>query len=192
MEAKFDYASGHHNSPGRYFLELPLYLLPWTILAAYALEAAWRGARRASARRAAWRFALCVAFPGLLVLSLATTARSIYAAPCMIGFALLMALAIERLALDTAAARRVLVGTAVLLLLLAFAVLGAQRRTAMVAVARALAAVSPELMHRGSRRRLVRRASVSLRDQRARRASRCLRSCRSLQSPGACCCRWAC
>ena len=128
MEAQYDYASGHHNSPGRYLLELPLYVLPWTLLAAYALEAAWRGsrgARAASARRAAWRFALCVAIPGLLVLSIASTARSIYAAPCMIGFALLMALAIERLAVDSAAARRVLSGTALLLLLVALAVLGA-------------------------------------------------------------------
>lgn len=133
MEAQYDYASGHRNSPGRYLFELPLYLLPWTVLAAYSLEAAWRGARKAGgatgaqtagARRAAWRFAVCVAFPGLLVLSLATTARSIYAAPCMIGFAMLMALAIERLAVDSAAARRVLTGTAALLLLLALVVLG--------------------------------------------------------------------
>ncbi|MBS0388525.1 MAG: hypothetical protein JSR15_08585 [Proteobacteria bacterium] len=123
MEAKFDYASGHRNSPGRYFFELPLYLLPWTVLAAYSLEAAWRGARAANTRRAAWRFALCAAFPGLAVLSLAATARSIYAAPCMIGFALLMALAIERLAVDSKAARRVLVGTAVLVLLFALLVL---------------------------------------------------------------------
>jgi len=124
MEAQYDYSTGHHNSPGRYFLELPLYLLPWTLLAAYALEAAWRGARRPGTRRAAWRFALCAAIPGLLVLSLASTARSIYAAPCMAGFALLMALAIERLAADAAAARRVLASTAVLLLLLALLVLG--------------------------------------------------------------------
>jgi 4-amino-4-deoxy-L-arabinose transferase-like glycosyltransferase len=124
MEAQYDYSTGHHNSPGRYFLELPLYLLPWTLLAAYALEAAWRGARRPSVRRAAWRFALCAAIPGLLVLSLASTARSIYAAPCMIGFALLMALAIERLAADATAARRVLSSTAVLLLLVALLVLG--------------------------------------------------------------------
>ena len=125
MEAQYDYSSGHHNSPGRYFLELPLYLLPWTLLAAYSLEAAWRGARRPGMRRAAWRFALCAAFPGLIVLSVASTARSIYAAPCMIGFALMMALAIERLAADATAARRVQAGTAVLLLLLALFVLGA-------------------------------------------------------------------
>ncbi|HVN99713.1 MAG TPA: glycosyltransferase family 39 protein [Steroidobacteraceae bacterium] len=124
MEARYDYASGHRNSPGRYLFELPLYLLPWTVVAAYALEAAWRGARGAGgARRAAWRFAACAALPGLLVLSLATTARSIYAAPCLVGFAMLMALAIDRLAVDAAAMRRVLIGTAVLLLLLSLAVL---------------------------------------------------------------------
>jgi hypothetical protein len=125
MEVQYDYSSGHHNSPGQYFLELPLYLLPWTLLAAYALEAAWRGARRASVRRAGWRFALCAAVPGLLVLSIASTARSIYAAPCMMGFAMLMALSIERLAADVGAARRVLASTALLLLLVALVVLGA-------------------------------------------------------------------
>ncbi len=125
MEAQYDYSSGHHNSPGQYFLELPLYLLPWTLLAAYAVEASWRGARRASVRRSSWRFALCAAIPGLLLLSFASTARSIYAAPCMIGFALLMALAIERLSVEGVAARRVLASTAVLLLLVALVVLGA-------------------------------------------------------------------
>lgn len=124
MEAQYDYSSGHHNSPGQYFLELPLYLLPWTLLAAYALEASWRGARRAGMRRPGWRFALCAALPGLLVLSFASTARSIYAAPCMMGFAMLMALSIERLAADGRAARRVLASTALLLLLLALVVLG--------------------------------------------------------------------
>lgn len=124
MEAQYDYSSGHQNSPGRYFLELPLYLLPWTLLAAYSLEAAWRGARRPGLRRSAWRFAVCAALPALLVLSFASTARSIYAAPCLIGFALLMALAIERLTSDAAAARRVLAGTALLVFLLAITVLG--------------------------------------------------------------------
>ena len=91
-EAQFNYSSGHRNWFGRYFVELPLDLLPWTALAFYALKGAWRGGRVAGPRRAAWRFALCTALPGLIVLSLAATARSIYAAPCMIGFMLLIAL----------------------------------------------------------------------------------------------------
>jgi hypothetical protein len=124
-DAQYDYASGHRNSPGGYFLELPLYLLPWTAFGFYALKSAWHGVRAADPRRAAWRFALCVAFPGLLVLSFAATARSIYAAPCMIGFALLIALSIEGLAASGAAARRLLKFTALLVLLAALLVLGA-------------------------------------------------------------------
>jgi 4-amino-4-deoxy-L-arabinose transferase len=87
------YATGHRNWPGKYFVELLLYLLPWTPLVAYALARAWRRSRDPAAQRAAWRFALCAAFPGLVVLSLAATARGIYAAPCMPGFALLAVLA---------------------------------------------------------------------------------------------------
>jgi 4-amino-4-deoxy-L-arabinose transferase-like glycosyltransferase len=125
-EAQFNYSSGHRNWAGRYFLELPLDLLPWTALALCALRAAWRGARIAGPQRAAWRFALCAALPALLVLSLAATARSIYAAPCMIGFALLMALwargAISE-AERGAEGRRALAVTALLLALLALAVL---------------------------------------------------------------------
>jgi 4-amino-4-deoxy-L-arabinose transferase-like glycosyltransferase len=124
-DAQYDYTSGHRNSPGGYFLELPLYLLPWTVFALHALEAAWRGSRAASPQRAAWRFALCVAVPGLLVLSFAATARSIYAAPCMIGFVLLIALSIEGLAPAGTTARRLLLGTALLVLLAALLVLGA-------------------------------------------------------------------
>jgi 4-amino-4-deoxy-L-arabinose transferase-like glycosyltransferase len=124
-DAQHDYASGHRNSPGSYFLELPLYLLPWTAFGAYALKSAWQGVRAAGPRRAAWRFALCAAFPGLLVLSFAATARSIYAAPCMIGFVLLIALSIEDLAPEGTTARRLRNGTAVLVLLAALLVLGA-------------------------------------------------------------------
>jgi hypothetical protein len=71
--------------------------LPWTPLALYALARAWQQARaprsQGLTRRGAWRFALCAALPGLVVLSLAATARGIYAAPCMPGFALLTVLA---------------------------------------------------------------------------------------------------
>ena len=86
--AAIDYASGHPNWPGKYFAELPLYLLPWAPLALYGL---WRALR--NARVPAWRFALCAALPGLVLLSFAATARGIYAAPCVPGFALLAVLA---------------------------------------------------------------------------------------------------
>ena len=122
-EAQFNYVSGHRNSPGHYLLELPLYLLPWTVCAWYAFRAAWRGVGTAGPRRAAWRFALCCALPGLLALSLAATARSIYAAPCMLGCALLIALWAETESGASAAARRACVGTAALLLTLALLLL---------------------------------------------------------------------
>ncbi|HKC17502.1 MAG TPA: glycosyltransferase family 39 protein [Steroidobacteraceae bacterium] len=118
-EARYNYAGGHPNWPGRYFAELPLYLLPWTALAAYALRAAWRGVRQSGALRAAWRFALCAALPGLLLLSFATTGRSIYAAPCMIGFVLLIALWMA----DAASAPRAVAVTAGLIAALALLVL---------------------------------------------------------------------
>ncbi|HEX9472653.1 MAG TPA: glycosyltransferase family 39 protein [Steroidobacteraceae bacterium] len=126
-EARYNYAGGHPNWPGRYFVELPLYLLPWTALALYALRAAWRGAREPGAHRAAWRFALCAALPGLLLLSFAATGRSIYAAPCMIGFVLLIALWMAEASAEAGAApaRRAVSITAALVALLALVVLAA-------------------------------------------------------------------
>lgn len=128
-EAQFNYATGHPNWPGKYFVELGVDLLPWTALALAALIAAGRGASVPGPRRAAWRFALCAAFPGLIVLSFATTARSIYAAPCMVGFALLVALwAADDLrpaagGAVSAGARRAISMTAMLIALLALLVL---------------------------------------------------------------------
>ena len=93
--AALDYTSGHPNRPGKYFIELPLYLLPWTLIAAAALRRAWRGCRARGVRGTAWRFALLASLPFLVLLSLAATARDIYAAPALLGFALLAALWLE-------------------------------------------------------------------------------------------------
>jgi len=87
-----DYSTGHRNSPGKYFLELPVYLLPWTLLAVAALRRAWERVWVAGPIGTPWRFAIGAALPFLLVLSLATTARDIYSAPALIGFGLLIAL----------------------------------------------------------------------------------------------------
>jgi len=85
-----------------------------------------RGLRQGGAERRAWRFALCAALPGLLLLSFAATGRSIYAAPCMIGFVLLMALWLADAGAEPAAAqaRRAISITALLIALLALLVLG--------------------------------------------------------------------
>jgi 4-amino-4-deoxy-L-arabinose transferase-like glycosyltransferase len=93
---ELQYATGHRNSPGKYFIELPLYLWPWTLLVAAALKRAWC-ARRACAAASGnadelrpVRFALATALPSLVLLSVAATARNIYLAPALPGFALLL------------------------------------------------------------------------------------------------------
>jgi 4-amino-4-deoxy-L-arabinose transferase-like glycosyltransferase len=88
----YHYSTGHRNSPGKYFIELPVYLLPWTALAA---AAAWRARERvrlAGLKGTRWRFAVAACLPFLLVLSAAVTARDIYAAPALLGVSLLAAL----------------------------------------------------------------------------------------------------
>jgi 4-amino-4-deoxy-L-arabinose transferase-like glycosyltransferase len=87
------YAAGHRNSPGKYLLELPEYLWPWTLLAAAALRRAWlalRAARAGAPELRPVRFALATALPSLALLSVAATARNIYLAPALPGFALLL------------------------------------------------------------------------------------------------------
>jgi len=90
--AALDYTTGHHNTPGKYLFELPLYVLPWTFVVAAALVRAWTRMREAGARGTAWRFALCSCVPFLVLLSVAATARDIYAAPALLGFGLLAGL----------------------------------------------------------------------------------------------------
>jgi len=84
------YTAGHRNSPGKYFVELPLYLWPWTLLVAAAVRSAWRRRGAASLDLRAGRFALACLLPTLAVLSLAATARNIYLAPALPGAALLL------------------------------------------------------------------------------------------------------
>ena len=92
------YAQGHRNWWGKYLIELPVYLLPWTVLMVAPLARAWTEVRlRATAAHhvtvaTPWRFAVCAFLPFLIVLSLAATARDVYAAPAILGFALLVAL----------------------------------------------------------------------------------------------------
>ncbi len=118
------YAAAHRNSPGRYFIELPMYLFPWTLGALAAARLAWLRRGTPSEDYRAVRFAVAASLPALLLLSLATTARNVYLAPALPGAALLMAWWGKSVL--RAADRwdvRALRGTAVLLLL-ATAVLG--------------------------------------------------------------------
>ncbi|MEO9056179.1 MAG: glycosyltransferase family 39 protein [Steroidobacteraceae bacterium] len=85
------YAAAHRNSPGKYLIELPLYLFPWTLLALAAARRAWRQRQTSRHDNRAVRFAIAASLPPLVVLSLAATARNIYFAPALPGIALLIA-----------------------------------------------------------------------------------------------------
>lgn len=112
------YAAGHRNAPGKYLLELPLYLWPWTLLIAAASRRVWRQRTLPGERQRASRFAIACFVPALCVLSVAATARNIYLAPALPGVAVLLGWWIGTLA---AAAdpwdARALRATAVLLLI---------------------------------------------------------------------------
>jgi 4-amino-4-deoxy-L-arabinose transferase-like glycosyltransferase len=87
---ELQYAAAHRNSPGKYLIELPMYLFPWTLLVIAAARRAWRQRRASLHENRAVRFALAASLPPLLILSLAATARNIYLAPALPGFALLV------------------------------------------------------------------------------------------------------
>ena len=84
------YATGHRNTPGKYFIELPLYLCPWTLLVAAAVRQAWRQRTLPQDRQRTSRFAIAAFVPALCVLSVAATARNIYLAPALPAVALLL------------------------------------------------------------------------------------------------------
>ena len=140
-----DYTSGHRNFPGKYLLELPLYLLPWTLLVAAALVRAWRHVRAAAPAGTPWRFALCASVPFLVLLSVAATARDIYAAPALLGFGLLTGLwahdaahspgLTDRLALRLSRYLVVTVAWALAAALAVFAAAGVARAAACAAAA---------------------------------------------------------
>jgi len=107
--AELQYAGAHRNSPGKYLLELPIYLWPWTLLCLAAAYRAWRtwrvvpaphetaspggsmpGGSTPADARGGLRFAVAVFVPTLVMLSFAATARNIYLAPALPGVALLL------------------------------------------------------------------------------------------------------
>jgi 4-amino-4-deoxy-L-arabinose transferase-like glycosyltransferase len=89
--SELQYAAAHRNSPGKYLIELPLYLFPWTLLVAAALRRAWRQRKMPGDDYRPVRFALAASLPPLAILSMAATARNIYLAPALPGAALLLA-----------------------------------------------------------------------------------------------------
>lgn len=113
------YNQAHHNFPGKYLLELPPYLAPWLFLAMVAVRRAWTACREAGPTRGAWRFAVAIIVPNLLLLSVSTTARGIYLAPVMCGWAVMIGLwCAERLTSPDRSERIALWATLVLLTLM--------------------------------------------------------------------------
>jgi len=89
--AELQYAAAHRNFPGKYLLELPMYVFPWTLLVIAAAARAWRQRRIAGRDLSTVRFALAASLPSLVILSVAATARNVYFAPALPGIALLVA-----------------------------------------------------------------------------------------------------
>jgi 4-amino-4-deoxy-L-arabinose transferase-like glycosyltransferase len=87
---ELQYALAHRNSPGKYLVELPVYLWPWTLLVLAAVRRAWRHRHASVDEQRPVRFALATFVPTLAVLSVAATARNIYLAPALPGVALLL------------------------------------------------------------------------------------------------------
>jgi 4-amino-4-deoxy-L-arabinose transferase-like glycosyltransferase len=87
---ELQYAAAHRNYPGKYLVELPVYLFPWTLLVIAAARRAWTSPRSQNDNRAL-RFAIAASVPPFVFLSLAATARNVYFAPALPGIALLVA-----------------------------------------------------------------------------------------------------
>jgi 4-amino-4-deoxy-L-arabinose transferase-like glycosyltransferase len=113
--SELQYAAAHRNSPGKYLIELPLYLFPWTLLVAAAARRAWLERKapqengntendsQKNDRRDGYRpvrFAIASSVPALVLLSVAATARNVYLAPALPGVALLLAWWAQRLPAD--------------------------------------------------------------------------------------------
>jgi 4-amino-4-deoxy-L-arabinose transferase-like glycosyltransferase len=96
--AAYEYTSGHHNWLGKYLMQAPGFLAPWTLLAVAAGRYAYLRLRTGIAGDLPWKFALAVIVPSALLLSSSATARGIYLAPVLPAVGLLIGLwASERL-----------------------------------------------------------------------------------------------
>ena len=114
------YTTGHRNFPGKYLLEMPIYLFPWTLLVIAAGVRAWqKRAALAQSDQPILRWALAAALPGLLLLSVAATARNIYVAPLLPAVALLLGWWVRGIIASPAPADTLALRATAILLLLA-------------------------------------------------------------------------
>jgi 4-amino-4-deoxy-L-arabinose transferase-like glycosyltransferase len=82
-----EYTLEHLNWFGKYFIEAPYFVFPWTFIVIAAVRRGWRALREGAHVRA-WRFCIAATMPSLLLLSVAHTGRDIYIAPVLIGVGL--------------------------------------------------------------------------------------------------------
>jgi 4-amino-4-deoxy-L-arabinose transferase-like glycosyltransferase len=99
-----DYASGHQNWFGKYLVESPYYLFPWSLPVSAALWMAFKHARAEAGRP--WRFAVSASLPFAMLLSAASTARDVYFVPVCVGFALLVGMWLEQMMMHVAQVTR--------------------------------------------------------------------------------------
>jgi 4-amino-4-deoxy-L-arabinose transferase-like glycosyltransferase len=97
--AGYDYTRGHHNWFGKYLLQAPAFLAPWTLMAIAAGRHAYLQIRAQDADTLQWKFVVAAIVPATLLLSVSATARGIYLAPVLPAVGLMIGLwASERLA----------------------------------------------------------------------------------------------
>jgi 4-amino-4-deoxy-L-arabinose transferase-like glycosyltransferase len=159
--AALDYTTGHRNWPGKYLVELPLYLLPWTLVVLAALIRAVAEVRTRGAQATRWRFALSASVPFLALLSLAATGRDVYAAPALLGLGLLAGLwiqaaqqeatALDRLALQATRCVVSVISWAVAVALVILAAEGTGALRSRVAAAIAIVVIAHVFMNRAAR-----------------------------------------
>ncbi len=98
-----DYATGHQNWIGKYWVELPYYIFPWFLLLLGAMRRGWTAAFQSVHRATsdsntiAWRFAMAAWLPFALLISLSATARDVYFAPAVLGISAMISLWVNEL-----------------------------------------------------------------------------------------------
>ena len=94
------YSHGHRHWFGKYLIEMPYYLMPWTPLVAIGSWRFWKSRGTSSeggkSDTLSWWFLLGSVVPPLLIFSLSATKREIYCGPVLIGLAVITGIGIVR------------------------------------------------------------------------------------------------
>jgi 4-amino-4-deoxy-L-arabinose transferase-like glycosyltransferase len=111
--APLQYTRAHQNWAGKYLLQAPAFLAPWTLLAVAAGRHAYRRLRVGGPDVVRWKFVVAAIVPLTLLLSFSATARGIYLAPVLPAVGVMIGLWVnDRLAVPDAVELRLLRATA--------------------------------------------------------------------------------